>query len=167
MNTRTLTRTALLTAMLVAVQFVTRSLGQFVTGSCVNLILFVAAELCGGWGAAVVALLSPFCAFLLGIGTPILRLVPAIALGNLTVVLLARWLREQNPYLAVVIAAVCKFLLLYGLIVKLLLPSLGLPEAKAAVLSASFSWPQLVTALLGGTLSVPVRRVLKRTLAKE
>ena len=152
--------------MLVAVQFVTRSLGQFVTGSCVNLILFVAAELCGGWGAAV-ALLSPFCAFLLGIGTPILRLVPAIALGNLTVVLLARWLREQNPFFTVVIAAVCKFLLLYGLIVKLLLPSLGLPEAKAAVLSASFSGPQLVTALLGGMLSVPVRRVLNRTLAKE
>lgn len=167
LKTKALTRTALLTAMLVAVQYVTRSMGQFVTGSCVNLILFVAAELCGGWGAAAVALLSPFCAFLLGIGTPILRLVPAIALGNLVIVLVSRLLREKNPYLTVAAAAVCKFLLLYVLIVKLLLPSLGLPEAKAAALSASFSYPQLFTALIGGTLSVPVRQVLKRTLAKE
>ena len=74
MNTKLITRTAMLIALLVAVQYVTKSAGQIVTGSCVNLILAVAALVGGVWCGAAVALISPFCAFLLGIGTPILRL---------------------------------------------------------------------------------------------
>ena len=38
-----LCRTAIFLALLIAVQFVTRSMGQYVTGSLVNLVLIAAA----------------------------------------------------------------------------------------------------------------------------
>lgn len=169
MNTKLLARTAMLIALLVAVQYVTKSAGQFVTGSCVNLILAVAALTGGVWSGAAVALISPFCAFLLGIGTPILRLVPAIALGNFVFVLVLSLLDgrlngKASHVFLIVLAAVCKFLLLWGLVVGLLLPSMGLPAEKVTVLSATFSYPQLITALIGGALSLLVVPPLKKAL---
>ena len=169
MKTKQLTRTALLIALLVAVQYVTKAAGQFVTGSCVNLILAVAAALCGTWWAVAVALISPFCAFLLGIGTPIIQVVPAIAAGNAVFVLLLAKLGKRLTFrggevITVVIAAVVKFLVLWGLIVGLLLPLMGLPKPKVAALSAAFSWPQLITALIGGLVSLAVIRPLKKAL---
>ena len=169
MKTRQLTRTALLIALLVAAQYVTKAAGQFLTGSCVNLILAVAAAVCGPWWALAVALLSPFCAFLLGIGTPIIQLVPAIALGNMVYVCLMHWLGRKMTFrggaaVAVVAAAVAKFLALWGVIVGLLLPLMSLPEPKVAALTASFSWPQLVTALIGGGLSLLIVPALKKAL---
>ena len=166
MNTKRITRTALLIALLIAVQYATKSFGQIVTGSCVNLILAVTALVCDAWCGSVVALISPFCAFLLGIGTPILRLVPAIALGNLIFVLLlsVRRREEGRGMFRVILAAVGKFLLLWALIVKLLLPAMSLPAEKIAALSAAFSYPQLVTALIGGALALLIAPVLKAAL---
>ena len=84
---KTLCRTAIFLALLVAVQFVTRSMGQYVTGSLVNLILIASGLLCGLWGGLAVALLSPVCAFLIGIGPAFPQIVPAIMLGNAVIVL--------------------------------------------------------------------------------
>ena len=166
MNTKRITRTALLIALLVAIQYATKSFGQIVTGSCVNLILAVTALVCDAWCGSVVALVSPFCAFLLGIGTPILRLVPAIALGNLAFVqiLSVRRSRGWRGMLRVGMAAICKFLLLWALIVKLLLPAMSLPAEKIAALSAAFSYPQIVTALIGGVVATLIAPVIKAAL---
>lgn len=170
-KTKQLARTAVLIALLVAVQYVTKSFGQFVTGSCVNFILAVCALSCGIWSGAAVALISPFCAFLLGIGPAFIQLVPAVAAGNIVYVVLMALLCNKikgsvGPFVSVAIAALAKFATLYTLIVKLLLPTLGLPEAKVAVMSATFSWPQLVTALIGGVLCALVWPVLKKALEK-
>ncbi len=164
-----ITRTAILIALLVALQFATKSLGQFVTGSCVNLVLAVAALFVGLWSGVIVAALSPFFAYLLGIGPAIFTIVPCIALGNLVYVLLLAVLGKlfdklPMSLLPVLAAAVCKFLTLYLVVVKLALPSLGLPEQKAAVMSAQFSWPQLVTALIGGVLATLIVPTLKKAL---
>lgn len=75
-------QTAVCLALLLAVQFVTKSLGQFVTGSCVNLVLAIAALIGGVWSGVTVAVISPFCAFLLGIGPAFFPMVPCVALGN-------------------------------------------------------------------------------------
>lgn len=166
-----LCRTAVMIAVLVALQFVTKPLGQFVTGSCVNMVLVVSV-LCGGfWCGFTVALISPFAAFLVGVGPALIQIVPAIALGNIVLVAVyalvfgklgKAWLREC---VSVVVAAVLKFAALYLVVVVLLLPMLGLPEKQAAVMSAMFSWPQLVTALIGGVLGVlvalPVKKAIK------
>ena len=172
MNVKQLTRTALLIALLVAVQYLTKPLGQFVTGSCVNMVLVV-ATLCGGlWCGFTVALISPFAAFLVGVGPALIQIVPAISVGNIVLVLVyafvykkldRAWVRECA---AVIAAAVLKFAALYLVVVKLLLPVLGLAEKQVAVMSVMFSWLQLVTALIGGVLgivvSIPVKKAMKK-----
>lgn len=165
MNTKTITRTAILIALLVALQAVTRPLGnQFVTGSCVNLVLAVAAMLCGVWSGVIVAVISPFFAYFLGI-SPQIWLAPAIACGNAVYVVLIALLGKKLTVSAggavgVVAAAAAKFVVLYLVVVKLFIPMGNLP-AKVA---AQFSWPQLVTALIGGFLALAVVPTIKKAI---
>ena len=160
MNKKTLwiTETAVMIALLVALQWATKPLGQFVTGSCVNLVLGVSVLVGGLWCGLTVALVSPFFAFLLGIGPAFLPIVPMVAVGNMVLVVILHLLASRDKiairsYLAVAVGAVTKFLALWLLIVKLVLPTLGLAEKQVAAISASFSWPQLVTAAIGGVLA--------------
>lgn len=162
-----ITRTAVLLALLITLQAVTKPAGQFVTGSCVNLILGIAALFSGVWCGAAVALLSPLFAFLLGIGPAFPQLVPMIAAGNLVFVLLLGLPKQRGSWqrwVFMLVGAAAKFLTLYLLIVRLALPLLGLPEKQTAVLTASFAWPQLITALIGGALAVTLLPVLKKAL---
>lgn len=165
MNTKTITRTAILIALLIALQAATRPLGnQFVTGSCVNLVLAVAAMLCGVWSGVIVAIVSPFFAYFLGI-SPQLWLAPAIACGNAVYVVLIALLSKKIPGTAggavsVAVAAVCKFVTLYLVVVKMFIPMGNLP-AKVA---AQFSWPQLVTALIGGCIALVIVPTVKKAL---
>ena len=162
--------TAVMIALLVALQGLTKPAGQFVTGSCVNLILGVSTLVGGLWCGLTVALLSPFFAFALGIGPALIQIVPAIAVGNIVLVLvlfsLCRKVKKLSPlsYGGAVAASVCKFAALYALVVLLLLPLLGLPEKQVAMMSAMFSWPQLVTALIGSFLAVTVAPVIRKAL---
>ena len=93
-------RTAVCLALLIAIQFLTKSLGQLVTGSCVNLVLAIAVLIGGVWSGVTVAVISPFCAYLLGIGPAFLPLVPCISLGNavyavLFALLVGRFLQKE------------------------------------------------------------------------
>ena len=78
-KTAWIARTAICLALLLCLQFATKSLGQFVTGSCVNLVLAIAALIGGVWSGVTVAVISPFCAFLLGIGPAFFPMVPCVA----------------------------------------------------------------------------------------
>lgn len=161
-------RTAVALALLVAAQAVTKAGGQIVTGSCVNLLLAVSAGVLGFSSGAVIAIVSPFLAYLLGIAQSPILVVPGIAVGNLVYVaviaLLARLLREKLPkahmFPAIVAAALLKFAALYLVVVKLIVPALGLP----AEVSATFSAPQLITALIGGVLAALIVPLLRRAL---
>ena len=165
MTTKTITRTAILIALLIALQAATRPLGnQILTGSCVNLVLAAAAMLCGVWSGVAVAVVSPFFAYFLGI-SPQLWLAPAIACGNVIYVLIIALLGKRLEGLAggacgVAAAAVCKFVTLYLVVVKLFIPMGNLP-AKVA---AQFSWPQLVTALIGGFIALAIVPTVKKAL---
>ena len=72
------------------------------------------------------------------------------------------WLRDV---LAVVLAAAVKLAVLFLLIVKILIPLLALPDKQAAMMSAMFSWPQLVTALIGGVLGTAVAIPVKKAMS--
>lgn len=177
-SVKLIARTAMFIALLVAFQWVTKPLGQLVTGSCVNLILAVAAMTCGPLSAAIVALCSPFLAFVLGIGPQIIAVVPAIAVGNLVYIAVICAVMKllsgkvKNPFakgaVGIVCGALLKFLSLYLLIVKLIVPTLvasaTIAEKQAAVLGASFGATQLVTALIGGALAVAVVPAVKKAV---
>jgi len=167
-----ITRTAVLLALLVVLQAVTKPLGQLVTGSCVNAVLAVAALL-GGMGCGVViALVSPVLAFLLGIA-PQAVTVPAIMVGNTVFVILLSVARKagMGQKIAVwLVAAVAKFAALYLLVVKLICGVLApallsggmLKEPMLKALPTMFAWPQLITALIGGGIALAIFPLLKK-----
>ncbi len=175
-----ITETAVMLALLVSVQYVTsfipKPVQQFVTGSCVNAILAVTVLMVGFWSGAVVAVVSPFLAFLFQIGPAFIQLLPGIALGNLALVVLLHVVADHQAKnlgrqaAALVLAALGKFATLYLVMVKLLVPVLVsggvIPPKASALLSAQFSWPQLVTALIGGAVALAVFPLLRRAVKK-
>ena len=174
---RWITETAIMLALLVTLQALTKPLGQLVTGSCVNTILAVSA-LVGGLGCGLtVAIISPILAFLLGIAPQILT-VPAIMAGNAVFVLLLSVLADKSGKnlvkqgIAWVVSAAAKFVTLYVIVVKIicgvmassLLASGTLKEPMLKALPATFSWPQLFTALIGGAVALLIVPVLRKAL---
>ena len=176
---RWITETAVMLALLVALQALTQPAGQLVTGSFVNAVLAVSA-LVGGLGCGLtVAIISPVLAFLLGIAPNIVT-VPAIMVGNAVFVLLLHFLVGKDAesivrrIIAWVVAAVGKFAALYAIVVWLIcgvlsdkLLSAGVMKAPMLkALPATFSWPQLVTALIGGAVALLITPVLRKALRK-
>ena len=167
-----ITETAVMTALLIVLQAAAKPAGQYVTGTCVNAVLGVSVLAVGLWSGVTVALLSPFFAFLLGIGPQLLPIAPSIAVGNLVFVLLLALLaggrepplwRRGAAWLA---AAAGKFAVLYLLVVKLLCVVLPLKEPQIAVFTTMFSYPQLVTALAGGGIALLLAPLLRRALKR-
>lgn len=164
-----ITRTAAMLALLIVLQAATKNLGQFVTGSCVNAVL-AAATLLGGFASGlIVAVVSPFLAFLLGIGPKLIEVVPAIAIGNLALVLILWAIKGDgalNRVIKWIAASVGKFLVLYLLVIQLLCRVMTLPEKMTATFSTMFSWPQLVTALIGSGIILLILPILQKAIRK-
>lgn len=173
---RLITNTAILIALLVALQWATAPTkafaGQFITGSCVNAVLALAVLMCGLCSGVLVAVLSPFCAFLLGVGPQVIQIVPGIAFGNILFVGVLYLLignRKRNLWrqgVGLAAAAIAKFAGLFILINKCIVPLMGesLKPQQTATFLTMFSWPQLVTALLGGAIALAILPVLKKAL---
>ena len=176
---RWITETAVMLALLVCLQALTKPMGQLVTGSCVNAVLAVSALVGGLSCGLVVALCSPVLAFLLGIAPQILT-VPAIMAGNAVFVVLLSLLSDKTgknlvrQVITWVAAAAAKFAALYTIVVLLIcgvlsesLLASGIMKAPMLkALPATFSWPQLFTALIGGAVALVITPVLRKALHK-
>ena len=170
---RWITETAVMLALLITLQAVTKGFGQLVTGSCVNTLLAVSV-LAGGLGCGLtVALVSPVMAFLLGIAPQILT-VPAIMAGNAALVcvlyvLAAKGRKLWHRVLAWLVAAAAKFAVLYaivnflicGVLSQSLLSAGMLKPPMLNLLPATFGLLQLITALIGGGLGLLIARNLR------
>ena len=179
-----ITETAVMLALLIALQAVTKPLGQIVTGSCVNAVLAITVMLVGMGGGISVALISPVCAFLLGIAPNFVTVLP-IMIGNVCFVVLLKLIAGESfkPYwrmpIALIVASAIKFAVLYFLVVvvicglasgALLGQKIGeivvLAPPMLEMLPAMFTWPQLITALIGGAVALLITPVLKKALHK-
>lgn len=171
-----ITQTALMLALLLALQWATKPLGQLVTGSCVNGILAVTVLFAGMVSGITVAVLSPLFAFFLGIA-PNLVTVPVIMVGNTVYVILLKTLYGSQilrRLAAWLVAAAVKFAVLYGLVEGVICNLLSDALLGAGILKtpmlnalpATFSWPQLVTALIGGGIALLIVPVLRKALRK-
>ena len=160
------TRTGVLIALLVVLQWATSGLGQYVTGSCVNAVLAVATLTGGLQSGVTVALLSPFCAKLFGIGSQLIQIVPAIAVGNLVFVVVLYFICKKQKIVGLVCGAVAKFGTLYLVVVQFIVPMLAenLKPQQIATFSTMFSSPQLITALIGGSVALAILPVLKKAM---
>lgn len=177
-----LTETAVMLALLITLQALTKPLGQLVTGSCVNAVLAIAVLLIGMSSGITVAVISPVCAYLLGIAPNFVTVLP-IMVGNVCFVVLLRLIagKSHKPVwkqpVALISAAGVKFGVLYLLVVEvicgvasgaLLGKKLGdivvLAPPMLKLLPTMFAWPQLFTALIGGAVALLIAPVLRKAL---
>lgn len=173
---RWITETAIMLALLVTVQALTKPMGQIVTGSCVNAILAVSGLVGGLASGITVALISPVLAFLLGIAPQILT-VPAIMVGNAAFVVVLQMAGGNSNIIwkratALLGAALCKFALLYllvkygicGILAGTLMAQGLLKAPMLTALPATFGAMQLVTALIGGAVAALIVPVIRKAL---
>jgi hypothetical protein len=113
----------------------------------------------------------------MGIAPQILT-VPAIMVGNTVFVVLLGLLADKTgkniirQVVAWVSAAVAKFAAMYAIVVLLicgvlsqsLLASGAMKPPMLEALPATFSWPQFVTALIGGAIALVIIPVLRKAL---
>lgn len=151
---RSLVYAAVCLALAVAVQSL--RFGQAVTGPTVNALLDLAGWVAGPLAGAAAGLFTPLFALMLGQLKPALApAVPFIMIANALMVFAFVWLLRVNKVVAVLGAAVVKFLSLW-LPVQFLL---NLPAPVAVALG----WPQLFTALVGGLVAVAIIPILRRS----
>lgn len=152
-NTRTLTRAAILLAIALVFQFV--KMGQLVTGSGINAVLIIAAEICGLPWAAAIGAITPFMAVVLGVQPPaLIPVVPFIVAGNILYAAVYYLLKKRGKIIGVGFAALLKFGLLYSAVNYFIAVK---PPIKVAL-----SFPQLLTALIGGGIALIIIQVLNR-----
>ena len=176
---RWITETAVMLALLVSLQALTKPMGRLVTGSFVNTVLAVTVLVAGYSSGITVALISPVLAYLMNIAPQILT-VPAIMVGNVLFVVLLRLIAGKNSrkilrqVLAWLAAAAAKFAAMYAIVAWLICDVLaqvlidaGLLKAPMLqLLPATFSWPQLFTALIGGAVALLITPILRKALKK-
>ena len=176
----------MLLAMLICLQWVgsfvpEQLLKQLITGTLVNCVLAVTVLLAGFGSGITVAVISPVCAFLLGIAPNFITVLP-IMLGNTCYVVLLRLLMGKPLWkqaVSLVSAATMKFAVLYLLVVQLICgvaadgllgKKLGdivvLAPPMLKMLPTMFTWPQLVTALLGGGVALLILPILRKAMPK-
>ncbi|MBQ8769325.1 MAG: hypothetical protein IJZ15_06755 [Oscillospiraceae bacterium] len=183
---RWITETAVMLALLICLQWVgsfipEQMTKQLITGTCVNAVLAITVMFVGMSSGITVAVISPVCAFLFGIAPNFITVAP-IMVGNVCFVVLLKLLTGRAIWrqaVALIAAAVVKFGVLYILVVKvicgvasgaLLGKKLGdivvLAPPMLKMLPTMFAWPQLVTALAGGTLALLIVPTLRKALHK-
>jgi hypothetical protein len=183
---RWITETAVMLALLVCLQWVgsfvpDQMTKQLITGTMVNCVLAVTVLMVGLSSGITVALISPICAFLFGIAPNFITVLP-IMLGNVCyVAILSRAGNTPRRQIGLLLgAAVAKFVVLYLLVIALVCgiasPALLgqkigdtvlLAPPMLKMLPTMFSWPQLVTALIGGAVALLIVPVLRKALKKQ
>ncbi|MFA5358450.1 MAG: iron hydrogenase [Patescibacteria group bacterium] len=125
---------------------------QWLTGPLVNAILIITVVVVGVREALLIALIPSSIALAYGLlPLPLAPMIPFIMISNAFLVWFFDVLRDRGYWLAVVVAALIKFVWLYA-IVHLLMKSI-LAGSLFNSLAILMSWPQLVTALIGGVLA--------------
>lgn len=162
---RRFTRTALLLALTVVLQSlrlfipVPPVFSTFVIGSFVNACLLVSTEQGGLRPALLIAIVAPLVAWFQQLLPVPLLVLPVIA-ANIAYVAIFSYFLSKQRWLGLIAAAICKTILLY-ISVSYLLTVIVLPPKVAAGITFVMSWPQLVTAVLGGILAFGIVRRIR------
>lgn len=135
---------------------------QMITGPIVNATLFAAVIFLGTTGGILVGLIPSLIAFSVGtLPAPLAPMVPYIMLSNIILILTFGFLKDRNYWLAVGVSSFLKVIFLLGS--SSLVISLIFKKELAQNLAVMMSWPQLITALVGGVLAWIFFRACKIT----
>lgn len=136
---------------------------QLISGSLVNATLFIAASTLNIEGAILICLLPSLIA--LGVGTlplALAPLLPYIMISNILLVITYIYLKNLNYWFKIITASILKFIFLFS--ISSLVVNLLFPKILATNLLIMMSWPQLLTALIGGGLAYSVVRNNKKNI---
>ncbi len=161
--------TGMLIALTVSLQLLGRYIplgvyNNFVIGPLVNACLFVSVIMVGWPSGVIVGLLSPFGAILTGSAIPLL-FTPFIVAGNFLLVIIFNLLKKKR-IIGIIGASIVKTTFLYVAIICML-SILKLPPKKSGMMLFLFSWPQLITALLGGVIAINVLNRLGKQITQK
>lgn len=168
-----ITRTAVLCALAILFQMmrlflpgIPQTAIPYLVGTLVNTCLLVSAFNVGLWSGLVVSVLTPMVAAIQGfLPTPIL--VPFIAGGNALLVLvhflITRRIKKNWVFFPGAIAAcAAKFVFLLLTVSMGASGILGLTGPAAAAVSLNFSYPQIITGVLGTVVALPICFAVRR-----
>lgn len=167
-KTKFLTRTALLLAVAIAFQFLGRFIpyNNFIVGPVVNAVLIIATAIAGIWSGTAIAVIAPLVSAFTNkaaIAPLILGFSPFIILGNFILVVSFHILRKKSKVAGIAVGAVLKFGFLYAAI-SIFTSVVKMQPKVAATLTNLFSFPQLVTALVGGVLALVILIAVGKSL---
>lgn len=167
MNTqRLLTRAALILALTLVFQSLRLVIplpplfSTFLIGTLVNACLLVAVETVGLVPAAVIAVVAPVAAYLQQMLLLPVFIIP-VAIGNFLLVAIYKGLISKGRMVSIGLAAFGKTGFLFAAFSWMLTFVNINPKLSASVLFV-MSWPQLVTAILGGVLATLAMKRIRR-----
>lgn len=174
-NTKKLIQVAVMLVILVLLQLVTKPLGQIATGICECFIIAVTTLSVGFSSGLFLALVSPYTAYLLGIGPKIILIEPAICAANMFFMMIlfifisrkrkaVKWAVRMA---GVLMAGTARFALLNMGVTNLVIPDLDITEAQTQELISFFAWPQLVVGVIGALLAALIYPRLRKALGNE
>jgi len=125
---------------------------QIITGTIVNASLLIAVVLLGMRGAALLCFLPSVISLAFGLLPMVMApMVPFIIIGNVALVYIFDLLRKRNFFLGLIPAAFIKFSFLF--LVSNFVISFFIKQAVADKIAVMMSYPQLITALMGGVVA--------------
>lgn len=167
-STKFITRTALLLAVAIAFQFFGKLIpyNNFIVGPIVNAVLIIATASAGFWSGAAISVIAPLVSAFTNkaaIAPLILGFSPFIIIGNLIIVACFFLLRKKSRVAGVVAGAVLKFGFLYAAI-SIFTSVIEMKPQVAVTLTNLFTWPQILTAAIGGAIALVVLRLAGKSL---
>lgn len=138
--------------LLAVISFAPLINNQIITGTIVNASLLIAVVLLGMRGAVLLCFLPSLASLLFGLLPMVMApMVPFIIFGNIALVYIFNLLSEKNYFLGLVPAALVKFSFLF--LVSNFLISFFIKQPVADKIAVMMSYPQLITALIGGVVA--------------
>lgn len=152
---KTLLRSSQFALVLALILFAPLIGNQFVTGTIVNASLLASVVIFGLPGALLLCFIPSVVSLFAGLLPWVMApMIPFIIMGNILLVWVFDLLRRRNFFLGVVPGALLKFSFLF--LTSNYLVHFFVKEAVASKIAAMMSWPQLVTALLGGVVAYAI-----------
>lgn len=134
---------------------------QLITGSVVNAVLFISTAVLGIQNAILIGLIPSVIALSVGLLPVVLApMIPFIMIANSILIITFGYLKEKKYWLAVISASFLKFLFLFS--TSSIVVNLLLKKEIASSIAIMMSWPQLLTALIGGLLAYLFLKALRK-----
>lgn len=135
---------------------------QPVSGPIVNAILFLSTYFFVLRDCYLLALIPSLIAAVSGLlPAPLIPMIPYIIVSNFILIFIFAKLKTNNYWLAVIVSSLAKFLFLFS--ISTFFMQLFFKKELPLKIAQMMSWPQLVTAIVGGIIAYLVLLFLNRS----